>query len=148
MFYKHYFFINISLKLSYFCKKMQKFWALGARPPDPLASRGRGPCLHTPFLRRLGASPPDPKTAPPMRISGYAPVVLCANPTHKYPNCLFKYCTFATTYLCKSGFSALVHIKKKARNQRKVKDDIRLALSSTKPRIPKLALWLHSLPLH
>ena len=52
--------------------------------------------------------------------------------------------TFATTYLCKSGFSALVHIKKKARNQRKVKDDIRLALSSTKPRIPKLALWLHT----
>ena len=53
--------------------------------------------------------------------------------------------TFATTYLCKSGFSALVHIKKKARNQRKVNDDIRLALSSTKPRIPKLALWLHTL---
>ena len=44
---------------------MQKFWALGAPPPDPRASRGRGPCPHTPFLRRLGASPPDPINSPP-----------------------------------------------------------------------------------
>ena len=29
------FFIKIVLKLSYFCKKMQKFRALGARPSDP-----------------------------------------------------------------------------------------------------------------
>ena len=132
---------------------MQNFWALGALPPDPRASRGMGPCPQTPFLRRLGASPPDPQNSLPKRISGHAPAlsssVLCANPTHKYPNCLFKYCTYiATTYLCKSGFSALVHIKKKARNQREVKDDIRLVLSSTKPRIPKLAWWLYSLPLH
>ena len=29
------FFIKIALKLSYFCKKMQNFPALGALPPDP-----------------------------------------------------------------------------------------------------------------
>ena len=29
------FFIKIALKLSYFCKKMQNFQALGAPPPDP-----------------------------------------------------------------------------------------------------------------
>ena len=28
-------FIEIALKLSYFCKKMQNFRALGAPPPDP-----------------------------------------------------------------------------------------------------------------
>ena len=36
------FFIKISLKLSYFCKKMQNFLAPGALPPDPLASGGWG----------------------------------------------------------------------------------------------------------
>ena len=29
------FFIKIALKLSYFCKEMQNFRALGAPPPDP-----------------------------------------------------------------------------------------------------------------
>ena len=29
------FFIKIVLKLTYFCKKMQNFRALGAQPPDP-----------------------------------------------------------------------------------------------------------------
>ena len=41
---------------------MQNFLALG------------GLCPQTPGLRRLGAPPPDPQTAPPqLRISGYAP---------------------------------------------------------------------------
>ena len=44
------FFIKIALKLSYFCKKMQN-------------------------LRALGAPPPDPQNSPPLRISGYAPVL-------------------------------------------------------------------------
>ena len=52
------FFIKIALKLSYFCKKLQNFRALGA---------------ETPSLRQLGASPPDPQDSPPLRISGYAP---------------------------------------------------------------------------
>ena len=34
------FFIKIVLKLSYFCKKMQNFRALGALPPDPRAFGG------------------------------------------------------------------------------------------------------------
>ena len=77
------FFIKIALKLNYFCKKMQKFRALGAPPPDPLPPSARG-------------FDPDPQNSPPqMRNSGYAPAlssnVICANPTHKYPNCLFKY---------------------------------------------------------
>ena len=65
---------------------MQNFRALGAPPPDPRASGGWGLCSQTPNLRQLGASPPDPhwppaagsspqtpQTAPPLRISGYAP---------------------------------------------------------------------------
>ena len=40
---------------------MQNLRALGAPPPNPRASRGWGLCPHT------------PKTAPPLRISGYAP---------------------------------------------------------------------------
>ena len=55
---------------------------------------------------------------------------------------------FATKYLCESGFSALVHIKTNARNRRKVEDDMRLALSNAKLRIPKLALQLRSQPSH
>jgi len=48
--------------------------------------------------------------------------------------------SFATTHLCESGFSALVHIKVKARNQRKVEHDKRLMVSTanTQPRISKL----------
>ena len=40
---------------------MQNFQALGAPPRDPRASGGWGLCPQT------------PKTAPPLRISGYAP---------------------------------------------------------------------------
>ena len=96
-------------------------------------------------LRRLGASPPDPQNSPPMRISSYAPAlsssVLCANPSHKYPNCLFKYYLHLTQHTSAKAAFQLLHISKmKARNQRKFKDDIRLALSRTKPRIPKFDL--------
>ena len=38
---------------------------------------------------------------------------------------------FARTFLCETGFSALVHIKSKARNQLKVEDEMRLAISIT-----------------
>ena len=49
------FFIKITLKLSYFCKKMENFQALGAPPPEP----------HTPIvLRRLVTPPQTPKTTP------------------------------------------------------------------------------------
>ena len=46
------FFIKIALKLSYFCKKMQNFRALGAPP------------LRPPCLRQLRALPPDPRWPP------------------------------------------------------------------------------------
>ena len=36
---------------------------------------------------------------------------------------------FATTYLCETGFSTLVHIKTKARNRLDASDDIRVAIS-------------------
>ena len=53
---------------------MQNFRVLVAPPPHPSASGGWGFCPQTPSLRQLGAPPPDPQTAPPLRISGYAPV--------------------------------------------------------------------------
>ena len=59
-FQTHYFFIKIALKLSYFCKKMQNFLALGAPPPDLRASGGWGLCPHAPSLRQQGALPTDP----------------------------------------------------------------------------------------
>jgi len=42
---------------------------------------------------------------------------------------------FVTTYLCESGFSALLTLKTKARNMLNVKHDMRLCLSQTSPRI-------------
>ena len=55
-----------------FLQKMQNFRALGAPPPDPRASGGWGLCPQIPIgLRQLGAQTPE--TAPPVRISGYAP---------------------------------------------------------------------------
>ena len=46
------FFIKIALKLSYFCKKMQKFRELGVPPPNPRAFGDWGLCPQTPSLRR------------------------------------------------------------------------------------------------
>ena len=72
------FFIKIALKLSYICKKMQTFQALGALPPDPRASGGWGsaPRLQPPvsggFVSRQplasggwGLRPQTPKTVLP-----------------------------------------------------------------------------------
>ena len=42
---------------------------------------------------------------------------------------------FSSTYLSKSGFSALVNIKTKARNKLDCEVDLRCALSATNPRI-------------
>ena len=59
---------------------MHNFRALGAPPADPHASAGWGLCPQIPVgLRRLGAPPPDPEVSPPLRISGYAPVLMCDN---------------------------------------------------------------------
>ncbi|KAJ8721019.1 hypothetical protein PYW08_006484 [Mythimna loreyi] len=45
---------------------------------------------------------------------------------------------FSTTYLCEQGFSTLLIIKNKHRNRLNAAADMRLALSSTEPRIQKL----------
>ena len=55
---------------------------------------------------------------------------------------------FATTYLCESGFSALLHMKTKERNRMNVEDDMRLALSSTQPRVSRLAADVQGQPSH
>ena len=79
------FFVEIALKLSYFCKI---FVRLGLRPLTPVPPAARGPCPQTPSLWQLGNLPPDPhyppaaggsaprppKQLPPLRISGNAPV--------------------------------------------------------------------------
>ena len=45
---------------------------------------------------------------------------------------------YVTTYLCESGFSALLTIKTNSRNKLNVEDDMRVALSKTSPRIELL----------
>ena len=55
---------------------------------------------------------------------------------------------FAMTYLCKSNFSALLHMKTKERNRMNVEEDMRLALSSTQPRISQLAVDVQGQPSH
>ena len=46
---------------------------------------------------------------------------------------------FVTTYPCESGFSSLVTMKTSTRSRLVVEDDMRVALSSTAPRIQLLA---------
>ena len=53
-----------------------------------------------------------------------------------------------STYLCETGFFALVHIKSKARNHLNVEDDMRLATSKTQPRISKLASDIQQQKFH
>ena len=53
---------------------MQNFRALGAPPPDPRASGSWGLCPRPPLASGgWGLRPQIPQTAPPLRISGYAP---------------------------------------------------------------------------
>lgn len=55
---------------------------------------------------------------------------------------------FSTTYLCEQGFSALLIIKNKKRNRLNVSDDIRLALSTTEPRIQQLVRQMQAQKSH
>ena len=41
--------------------------------------------------------------------------------------------SFATTYLCETGFSTLLHVNIKARNHLGTSDDMRLALPNKEP---------------
>ena len=55
---------------------------------------------------------------------------------------------FPSTYLCESGFSALLTIKSKARNRLHVQSDISCALSTTSPDIEKLVAKKQGHPSH
>ncbi|XP_042241735.1 zinc finger BED domain-containing protein 5-like [Homarus americanus] len=55
---------------------------------------------------------------------------------------------FASTYLYEAGFSTLVHIKSKTRNRLDVKDEMRLVLTNTPPRIQRLAAQMQPQPSH
>ena len=59
--FKSIIFYQNSSKIKLYLQKNAKFARAGGFAPKP-------PCL-----RRLGALPQTPKTAPPLRISGYAP---------------------------------------------------------------------------
>ena len=61
---------------------------------------------------------------------------------------LKKLLPFSSTWLCESAFSTLFNVKTKQRNRRKVKQDIRCALSSTEPRIKNLVAKVLSHPSH
>jgi len=55
---------------------------------------------------------------------------------------------FATTYLCESWFSALAHIKTKFRNRLDPQHDMRVALSSKRPRFDKIIELKQQQPSH
>ena len=67
------FFYQNSPKIKLFLQKNAKFLSARGKPSDPRASGGWGLCPQTPSLRQLGIRPQTPKTAPPLKISGYAP---------------------------------------------------------------------------
>ena len=48
--------------------------------------------------------------------------------------------TFATTYFCESGFSAMMYMKNKHRNRLQLEDDLRVALSKTELLFEKLVM--------
>ncbi|KAF2356745.1 Ribonuclease H-like domain [Trinorchestia longiramus] len=56
--------------------------------------------------------------------------------------------SFSTTYLCEKGFSTVLGIKTKKMTRLNVANDARLALSTTKPRIPQLASNMQLQPSH
>ncbi|XP_023216822.1 zinc finger BED domain-containing protein 5-like, partial [Centruroides sculpturatus] len=61
---------------------------------------------------------------------------------HSYPNVImlaFRVLVpFVSTYLCESGFSTLLRLKPKERNELNVENNMRLALTKTHPRILRL----------
>ncbi|KAF2350211.1 Ribonuclease H-like domain [Trinorchestia longiramus] len=56
--------------------------------------------------------------------------------------------SFSTTYLCEKGFSTVLGMKTKKRTRLNVANDARLALSTTKPRIPQIASNMLLQPSH
>uniref|UniRef100_A0A8C4TH09 HAT C-terminal dimerisation domain-containing protein n=1 Tax=Erpetoichthys calabaricus TaxID=27687 RepID=A0A8C4TH09_ERPCA len=72
--------------------------------------------------------------------------------SHEYPELSQKafkiILSFATSYLCECGFSALVTIKTKCRSRLEVEDELRLSLSSITPRLDKLCSNLQAQGSH
>ena len=58
--------------------------------------------------------------------------------THKKQKQLFASLSLSCLTICASGFSTLLQIKSKQRNKFDVKDNLRCAVSQTKPHIPLL----------
>ncbi|KAF2350284.1 PiggyBac transposable element-derived protein [Trinorchestia longiramus] len=56
--------------------------------------------------------------------------------------------SFSTPYLCEKGFSTVLGMKTKKRTRLNFANDARLALSTTKPRIPQLASNMQLQPSH
>ena len=72
--------------------------------------------------------------------------------TQAYPRLVMRVMValipFATSYLCQSGFLALLAIKTKQRKRLDVEDDMRVALSKTIPQFHVLVEKKQQQPLH
>ncbi|XP_076069744.1 zinc finger BED domain-containing protein 5-like [Oratosquilla oratoria] len=85
-----------------------------------------------------------------LSLTRFWSTMACSHPTLA-KNCVRNLLMFPSTYRCEQGFSALFLIKNKLRSRLAVKDDIRVALSKTVPRIDLLvankqaqpSLYLH-----
>ena len=117
------FFIKIALKLNYFCKKFKIFERWGHRPQTPVPTAA-GSFAPKPPSPAAGGFVPRPLIQPP--IANFwlytCSQFYCAT-RESYPQVskvAFRVLlSFATTYLCESGFSALVHIKNESTKSKK-----------------------------
>jgi hypothetical protein len=55
---------------------------------------------------------------------------------------------FSTSYLCETGFSAMLAIKNKYRTRLELEPDIRLKLTKIKPNISKMCSLKQAQPSH
>ncbi|KAK4308214.1 hypothetical protein Pmani_020061 [Petrolisthes manimaculis] len=82
-----------------------------------------------------------------LSLTRFWSTMACSYPTLA-KNCVRNLLMFPSTYRCEQGFSALCLIKNKLRSRFAVKDDIRVALSKTVPRIDLLVANKQAQPSH
>ena len=82
-----------------------------------------------------------------LSLTRFWSTMACSYPTLA-KNCVRNLLMFPSTYRCEQGFSALCLIKNKLRSRLAVKDDIRVALSKTVPRIDLLVANKQAQPSH